>query len=346
MTEIMIGILLALAIGAYAWLVLGRTKAKQHSAIRTLTALLFGLSVLDIWSTTAMVVLHLAACFLLFDFISLFIKAEAWKPIHKSCLLPIIACLLILYYGGLNMDLVYKTSYTVHTDKSIRSEGYRILYLSDLHYGTVQDPAVLEEKISQMNAQAPDIVILGGDIVEEGTTTEEMQTVFSLLGQLQSSYGIYFVYGNHDALSFTKAELEAAATVNGIIILEDSTLEIGEDLLLVGRADAAWDGSAERQSISALLEAADRSKYIITLDHQPLEAKENAAAGVDLLLSGHTHAGQLFPVGYLWEWLGNLNYGQYQVGGCTAIVSSGFAGWGYDVRTQGHCEYVIVDILP
>ncbi len=345
MMETIIGILLAFAIGAYAWLVLGRTKAKQYSVIRTLTALLFGLSVLDIWSTTAMVVLHLAACFLLLDFISLFIKAEAWKSIHKSCLLPIILCLLVLYYGGVNMDLVYKTSYTVHTDKSIRSEGYRILYLSDLHYGTVQDPAVLEEKVAQMNAQEPDLVILGGDIVEEGTTMEEMQAVFSLLGQLESTYGTYFVYGNHDALTFSKAELEAAMTENGITVLEDSALEIGEDLLLVGRADAAWDGSAERQTVAHLLEAADQRKYIITLDHQPLQAEENAAAGVDLLLSGHTHAGQLFPVGYLNEWLGNLNYGLYEVGSCTAIVSSGFAGWGYDVRTQGRCEYVIVDIL-
>ncbi len=346
MMEAMIGILLALAIGAYAWLALGRTKAKQFSVIRTLAALLFGLSVLDIWSTTAMVVLHLAAYFLLFDFISLFIKAEAWKAIHKSCLLPIILCLLVLYYGGLNMDLVYKTGYTVHTEKTIRTEGYRILYLSDLHYGTVQDPAVLEEKIDEMNAQEPDLVILGGDIVEEGTTMEEMQAVFSLLGQLQSTYGTYFVYGNHDTLTFTKAELEAAMTENGITILEDSTLEIGEDILLAGRADAAWDGSAGRQPIATLLETADQSKYIITLDHQPLEAEENAAAGVDLLLSGHTHAGQLFPVGYLNEWIGNLNYGLYEADGCTAIVSSGFAGWGYDVRTQGHCEYVIINILP
>ncbi len=77
-----------------------------------------------------------------------------------------------------------------------------------------------------------------------------------------------------------------------------------------------------------------------------LEAEENAAAGVDIMLSGHTHAGQLFPVGYLTDWIGGMNYGLYQTENCQSIVSSGFAGWGYGIRTQGHCEYVIVDIVP
>ncbi len=86
--------------------------------------------------------------------------------------------------------------------------------------------------------------------------------------------------------------------------------------------------------------------FLLTLDHQPLETAENAAAGVDLMLSGHTHAGQLFPVGYLTEWTGGMNYGLYQTGNFQSIVSSGFAGWGYGIRTQGHCEYVIVDIVP
>lgn len=80
------------------------------------------------------------------------------------------------------------------------------------------------------------------------------------------------------------------------------------------------------------------------MDHQPVEAEEDNAQGIDLALSGHTHAGQIWPVGHLSELGGVLNYGEYQEGDCKVIVSSGFTGWGYSVRTEGHCEYVVVNV--
>ena len=79
-------------------------------------------------------------------------------------------------------------------------------------------------------------------------------------------------------------------------------------------------------------------------DHQPIEAKENSGQGVDLLLSGHTHGGQIWPTGILSELMGTLNYGAYKQDGCTVIVSSGTAGWAYSIRTGAHCEYVVVDL--
>ena len=61
-------------------------------------------------------------------------------------------------------------------------------------------------------------------------------------------------------------------------------------------------------------------------------------------LSGHTHAGQLWPVGVLSELTGVLNYGEYQEENCKVIVSSGFTGWGYPIRTEEHCEYVLINV--
>lgn len=121
-------------------------------------------------------------------------------------------------------------------------------------------------------------------------------------------------------------------------------MEIGNDLILSGRADAAWGNTSGRLSTQELLQGADRDKFLIVVDHQPVGAEENDAQGVDLELSGHTHAGQIWPVGVFTEWTGGLNYGEYYVGGCEVIVSSGFTGWGYPIRTQGHCEYVLITI--
>ncbi len=350
----MSGAALGAVMGLYTWIIAGRLK--KHWLFQSLAAAVAAMLCLDIWSMSAMLLGHLALCIALFDGIFLLAKwlRPQWRQpisrIHKSHLLPILLFLLVIWYGGQNISLVYRTDYTITTEKPIREEGYRIAFLSDIHYGTVQDPAVLQESIAKINAQQPDIVILGGDIVEEGTSLEEMQEVFYHLGCLDAPLGIYFVYGNHDRQAegkertYTDQELTAAIEDNGIIILEDETLLVGGELLLIGRADADWDGSAPRKELGELIQPGQEELFLVTLDHQPLEAEENASFGVDLMLSGHTHAGQIFPVGYLTEWMGGLNYGLYQTGSCRSIVSSGFAGWGYGIRTQGQCEYVIVDI--
>ncbi len=356
MNDWLLGAALGASLGLYTWFVVGRIK--KHWLLQGLTAMAVALLCMDIWSTPAMLLGHLAVCEVLFDGVFCLAKwlcprrRKRLSMIHKSHLLPIALFLLIIWGGSMNMGLVYQTDYTVTTEKSIREEGYRVAFLSDLHYGTVQDTAVLKENISEINAQQPDVVILGGDIVEEGTSLEDMQEVFYHLGCLDAPMGICFIYGNHDrqadshSRTYTDEELIAAIEDNGIIILEDDTLLLGGDLLLIGRADAAWDQQTTRKEISELIQPGQEELFLLTLDHQPLEAEENNAAGVDLMLSGHTHAGQIFPVGYFTEWTGGMNYGLYQTGSCQSIVSSGFAGWGYGIRTQAHCEYVIVEILP
>lgn len=273
---------------------------------------------------------------------------EACRKLYGSGLVPVLLTAAIFAYGYMNMNHPVKTEYTITTEKNVRD--YKIVLITDTHYATIQNTDLLKEKIEEINAQEPDIVILGGDIVEEGTTKEKMREVFQRLGGIKSRYGIYYVYGNHDRQpytstpAYTQEELSDTITENGIIILEDSCMEINDDLVLAGRADAAWGNSSGRASSEELLKGTDREKYIIVADHQPIEAEENDAQGADLELSGHTHAGQIWPVGCFTALMGGLNYGEYQQGNCKVIVSSGFTGWGYPVRTQEHCEYVVVNI--
>ncbi|MFQ9514973.1 MAG: metallophosphoesterase [Eubacterium sp.] len=269
--------------------------------------------------------------------------------IYECGIIPILISAVILGYGYLNMKNVVETNYVIETDK-IQDDEYRVAIITDTHYGTIQDKEVLRKKCVEISKKNPDIVILGGDIVEEGTSKADMQEVFQLLGGIESRYGIYYVYGNHDRQpytnnrTFSNEELERAIIENNIKILEDEYVNIGEDLILAGRGDAAWEKNSSRASVEKILEGADRSKYIIVADHQPLEAEENSSQGVDLEVSGHTHAGQIWPVGFINELMGTLNYGMYEEENCKVIVSSGFAGWRYPIRTGEHSEYVIVDI--
>ena len=335
------------------------TSKKWIKAVNIILAVIPALFCMVLFSNTAIIILHITAAFMLFDIIAYITgriygkrqrsrTADALLKLCQCGILPLLTALAIIGYGYYNMNHIRETEYIINTDKITGS--YRVLFLSDIHYGTVQDTKVLKDKISEINSQHPDIVILGGDITEEGTSKEEMQEVFGMLGRLENKHGIYYVYGNHDRQpytshrTYTDEELGQAILQNGITILEDNYVEIGKDLILAGRADATMGKTSDRLPPGEILKGADKGKYIIMADHQPAEAAENNKNNVDLEISGHTHGGQIWPAGPVSEIAGVLNYGEYKEGNCKIIVSSGIAGWTYSMRTGKHCEYVVIDI--
>ncbi len=277
-----------------------------------------------------------------------------WKKLYKSRIIPIALSVFTLVFGYINLHNVVATNYTVLTDKNIRAEGYRVALLADVHYGVSIDDDVLKEKCDEISSKKPDIVILCGDIVDNLTTKEQMLSVFKHFGSIESHYGIYYVHGNHDrpmsviSSSFTEQELTDAIQNNGITILRDDVVQITDDLVLIGREDRSIArGDKSRMSIKDLISQVDTSDFVLTLDHQPNEYAENAEAGTDLILSGHTHGGQIFPLDILQEIIpfNDAVYGQYQLDSDSqAIVTSGVAGWAYPIKTASPSEYVIIDI--
>lgn len=135
---------------------------------------------------------------------------------------------------------------------------------------------------------------------------------------------------------------------NNIRLLQDKTYDINNEFAITGRDDIGFAKEEQRESGSNLISGVDSDKFILLLDHQPCELKENDKLGYDLELSGHTHAGQIWPVGQLSGILGfgELNYGYKKLSNMQAIVTSGMAGWGYPIRTGSHSEYVMIDIQP
>jgi len=310
----------------------------------------------NIFNTMAIVMMHILAFFVISDLIVLIINKLCKSKnrvvsismfILKSGIFALILTVVVLSLGYLNMTHIVETRYDIDTSKNVGE--YKIALITDTHYGTIQDTQILKEAIVDISEQCPDIVVLGGDIVEDGTSKESMKEAFEVLGKINSKYGIYYVYGNHDRQryssnpSYTEEELAQTITDSGIKILKDEHVVINNEIVLVGRDDAAWGNTSDRATIPELLEGVDMDKYIVMLDHQPVEFEENVEAGVDLELSGHTHAGQIWPVGIFNEITG-LNYGLYNDGKSNAIVSSGFAGWRYTIRTGGRSEYVIINI--
>lgn len=277
-------------------------------------------------------------------------KGESYnitKRIYQSGIVPILIIAVLFVWGYINMNNVQKTVYTVTSDK-LRND-YRVVFISDTHYDTIQDNDLLEEKAAEISKLKPDIVILGGDLVEEGTSKEKMEELFCVLGDIDTKYGVYYIYGNHDrqryssSPSYTEQQLEDAILKNSITILKEDYVEIGDDLLLIGREDLS--AKKERLSPRELLKGADKDRFILVADHQPNDVESNQSLGAQLQLSGHTHGGQIMPLGFMPFLYNGYVYGEYTAEDTTVIVSSGFAGWGFSIRTQNVSEYVVVDLI-
>lgn len=338
------------------------TRKKWAKVVLIVIAVLCAVLSCLITSVVSIFFLHIVFIGLIIQLINFLIKRILGKKYDEKCtvlrkiygsgIVPVLLTVIVMVCSYFNLHSVVATNYTVYTDKAISPDGYRVALIADVHFGVSLDSAQLSEKCEEISKRDVDIVILCGDIVDNSTTSEEMNTVFELLGGIKSKYGVFYVYGNHDRpmsmlkSEYTQQELLDAIENNGITILQDKAIEINGELVLIGREDRMEDG---RESIKSLASNVDEDDFILVADHQPNQYQENSQAGVDLVLSGHTHGGQLFPINIVMN-LFDINdgvYGHYQVSSNTqAIVTSGFAGWGYPVKNAAPAEYVVIDILP
>lgn len=363
---LIIGIIFGIIIGLYAFFRIryslndSSLSKNKRMIVAGLIAIVAFLFCLNIWSNAAILALYLFIASLLADIIRLIwkyvLKDKPLKfipKLHKKGILALIIFAIIIIHGVYGMNHIDLTEYNLTSDK-IDNE-YSILFVSDVHYDTVQDTKLVKESISKMNDLKPDIVILGGDICDDRTPKESMKEIFKEFGTINSTYGTYYVYGNHDRQpyetdyengnrTYSDEELADAIKSSGIRIMEDEKTTFNDDIVLVGRADAEWSGEANRLNISQLIDEEDLSKFIVVADHQPIEAEESTNQGADLQISGHTHGGQVFPYEQFQKLMGMYPYGEYDVGDGKLIVSSGLTGWGWPMRNQEKCEYVLIHI--
>ncbi len=278
-----------------------------------------------------------------------------FQSIYKSGILPLCGALLIFAFGYVNMHTVHPRYETIHGGEAIPDAGFTIVFLSDLHFENSMTPEDLARYANDISKIRPDIVILGGDIVDERTSNAGMHAAFKILGNIKTKSGIFYIYGNHDRAlytaepTYTEKELTETICAAGITILSDKSVQIAPTLTLTGREDRSTPmrTGIPRMEHKALIASLPEGAFHILADHQPREFSDASAAGFHLMLSGHTHHGQIWPLGHIVAALdkSTLIYGHKKEGNTDILVSSGIAGWGYPIRTQGQCEYVIIKIV-
>lgn len=360
------GIILGFIIGIYAFFRVkyalndSNFSKNKRMIVSGIIAILAFVCCLNIWSNAAVFTFYLFLSSLCADIIRILYKyllkdkhLNFVPKLHKKGFLALIFFAIIVISGVYGMGHVELTEYNITTDKI--NGSYSVVWISDIHYGTVQNPKLVNDTILKINDLKPDIVVLGGDIVDDRTTNHDMKEIFKDLGRINSTYGTFFIFGNHDIQpyatdyengnrTFTDSELNQSITENGIKILKDEKIRINDDVVLVGRADAGWFDDAVRPDVKEMINESDLSKYVVVLDHQPDDCEENSKIGVDLQVSGHTHGGQVFPYAEYENLMGMMVYGEYDFGDMKEIISSGLGGWGWPMRNEGKCEYVLINI--
>ncbi len=298
---------------------------------------------------TGVVMLHLMLFWFLCDLVGRLIKRLRKKEFKRyyQGIAAIVLCTAYLAVGWYNANHVLRTSYRLSTDKDI-AQPLRIVLIADAHVGEVMSAGEFAEELKKIQAEAPDLIVVCGDYVDDDTSREDLLLATEALGALESTYGTYYVFGNHDkgymnSRGFTEDDLRAVMAEHHITVLEDETTLIGESFYLIGRQDRS---NENRRTIQELTADLDPTKYTVVLNHQPNDYDSESAAQVDLVLSGHTHGGHIFPGGLVGLMLGANDkvYGHEQRGSTDFIVTSGISGWGVPFKTFAVSEYVVIDI--
>ena len=244
-----------------------------------------------------------------------------------------------LTFGIVNMEIVAPRYLTFESSKLTRE--YKVAFVSDLHIGSAQPASVAIDTLRKINAENPDLTIIGGDLADGYTNAEDLQNVLSACKEFTSP--VYYVYGNHDPeMPISTTEFEDCLTRNNIIILKDQFVSVGSDFTLLGRYDQSLPG---RKSIDALSNPYPNTCLLVA-DHEPFAFEDNCKLGTDFQLSGHTHAGQLFPLNLGYRAMGVPSYGAFHHENAILNVSSGASGWRVPLRTEIGCQYEVITFKP
>lgn len=223
--------------------------------------------------------------------------------------------------------------------------GKKIVFISDVHHGPFFSRERVAEVVRRVNELKPDIIILGGDYVYK--SPQYIAPCFEELKKLNASLGVFGIRGNHDhweSAEQTKQEMKQA----GIFLLDNDAvwIESGRERIRLGGVGDLWENE---QDINATIDATSENDYVILVSHNPDYAEDITANKVDLILSGHTHGGQVTFFG-LWAPVTVSSYGnKYRSGlidtGHTKVfVTKGVGMIGLPIRFFARPEITIITL--
>ncbi|HEB9286842.1 TPA: metallophosphoesterase [Campylobacter coli] len=219
----------------------------------------------------------------------------------------------------------------------------KIAMLTDIHLGKNLHKDFLDKLIVEVNLQKPDMVVIVGDLVD--TNPKELQNYISRLNDLNSTYGTFYALGNHEYYHGIEEVLDLLKKYTNMKILLNQNLDLGF-INIAGLGDlAGLSKGLYAPDLARVKVDLNTSKPSILLAHQPKTALLYDLSDFDLVLSGHTHGGQIFPFMFLVKLQQGFIRGLYNLGENTKLfVSSGAGFWGPSLRVFAPNEIAILNL--
>ncbi len=264
-----------------------------------------------------------------------------YVPIMSTVVL--ILLIILLLRGSWNAWNPIVRTYEISVDKQAGDmKEIKIAVASDLHLGNIVGNRHLGRLVEYMNAIKPDLILLPGDVLDDDIEPFIRNRMSDTLKQLKAQFGIYAVLGNHEYYGGQIEEYVQRMSAIGIRVLRDEYVFVNDAIHIVGRKDKTAESfePTGRISIPELLSGLDVTRPVILMDHQPHHLSKAAEAGVDLMLSGHTHKGQFAPNHFITRRIFELDWGYLLKDKMHVVVSSGFGTWGPPIRLGSRSEIV------
>ncbi len=211
------------------------------------------------------------------------------------------------------------------------SEGTVLVFISDLHLGSMLGERWLAARVAQVSALRPDAIIVGGDVLEGDSASE--RRLLPTLGGLAAPLGVWAVAGNHE-FHGGGADTLRLLEARGVHVLRNEWKELRPGLVVAGvEAHETRHGAGSSDStISRALAGRPPGAATVLVSHAPSGVSRAASEGVALMLAAHTHDGQIWPFRYVVRLEFPFLAGRYEVGGMTLLVCRGTGTFGPRMR--------------
>ena len=276
----------------------------------------------------------------IFHFLPKSLAGRRYTAVTGTLILAVVA--LILAYGSWRARTPVVTDYTVSVAKPLPKD-LTLALVSDIHLGGMIQKEGLGEMVDKVNALEPDIIFLAGDILDRWMSVYTDQNMSEEMRRLEAPLGAFAVAGNHEYFGESVPEFQKLLAADNVRMLIDEVVTAG-GMTIIGRNDLRGGFRKTIPELLAGLSEKQKNQPLIMMDHQPYHLEEAQAAGIDLQLSGHTHAGQFWPITFITRFLYEINYGLLRKGATTIIVTSGYGLWGPPLRIGSTPEIVRIKL--
>ena len=259
--------------------------------------------------------------------------------VAEANIITVIAVFIVSLYGIYAAEKKPEILRYCFTDKRIK-RSLRILIASDLHITKITKVSKVRELVKYFNGLNADAVLLPGDIADD--IVENIKKQIAELKKIKAPLGIYYTIGNHETY-FNPYVWEAEFANLGWQVLHNSGISIENSGVYVAGVP---DNRAFNVNIAQSIRNSD-NEFIILLSHIPGVAKQIQDNQVDLVISGHTHGGQIFPFNLLTK-IGNdgMVSGFYQKKHTKILISRGVGYWGPPMRIGAPSDIILLELKP